>query len=399
MKLKLYLAVLMVAVVMILPSPVTAQFGKIKDKIKKEVEKKTEDKSDKEDAASDSSSADAVSSDPTKAKPAGSAGGTTTSEDMTLYTKFDFVPGDKVIFFDDFSSDELGEFPHRWNLDKGVFEVAKQGQDMVVVSTQTGFGSIRPRIPDAPLPPKYTVEFDFYGNDSQDYNQWYCFFWVDAKGEDIGDFTVYQDGTTRLRLQYNNVADKKLDVSSVATGLHSVKIMATKTSIKVYCGQERVSNVPKLDDFAAVGFRLGVTPYNNKPCILSSFRYAEGGKTLREQLDETGKIVTHGILFDSGSEKIKAESYKTLADIGQLLTENLVLRLSIEGYTDSDGADDYNMELSHKRANSVKTYLVDTYKIAGERLEAKGWGESKAIDTNDTPEGKANNRRVELLKL
>src|SRR4030067_3816736 len=233
---------------------------------------------------------------------------------------------------------------------------------------------MRHSIPAAPLPPKYTVEFDFYGNDSQDYNHWYCFYWVDAKGEDIGDFTVYQDGTTRLRLQYNNVADKKLDVSSVATGLHSVKIMATKTSIKVYCGQERVSNVPKLDDFAAVAFRLGVPPYNNKPCILSSFRYAEGGKTLKEQLDETGKIVTHGILFDSGSEKIKAESHKTLADIGQLLTENLVLRLSIEGYTDSDGADDYNMELSHKRANSGKTYPVDTYKIAGERLEEKGRG-------------------------
>jgi outer membrane protein OmpA-like peptidoglycan-associated protein len=116
-------------------------------------------------------------------------------------------------------------------------------------------------------------------------------------------------------------------------------------------------------------------------------------------LDEAGKIVTHGILFDSGSERIKAESYKTLADIGQLLTENPNLKLSIEGHTDSDGADDYNMELSQKRAGSVKTYLVGTYKIDNERLESKGWGESKPIDTNNTPEGKANNRRVELLKL
>jgi outer membrane protein OmpA-like peptidoglycan-associated protein len=133
--------------------------------------------------------------------------------------------------------------------------------------------------------------------------------------------------------------------------------------------------------------------------LIRGFRFAEGGKTLKEQLDETGRIVTHGILFDSGSDKIKAESYKTLADIGQLLTGAPGLRLSIEGHTDSEGADDYNLKLSESRAKSVKSYLVDTYKIDGARLETKGLGETKPIDTNDTAEGKATNRRVELIKL
>jgi len=73
--------------------------------------------------------------------------------------------------------------------------------------------------------------------------------------------------------------------------------------------------------------------------------------------------------------------------------------VSIEGHTDSDGADDYNLELSQNRANSVRTYLTQTYKIDGSRLETKGWGETKPIDANNTPEGKANNRRVELVKL
>ena len=57
------------------------------------------------------------------------------------------------------------------------------------------------------------------------------------------------------------------------------------------------------------------------------------------------------------------------------------------------------MTLSQKRAASVRNYLIANYKIAPERLESKGWGESKPIDKNDTPEGKANNRRVELVKL
>jgi len=133
--------------------------------------------------------------------------------------------------------------------------------------------------------------------------------------------------------------------------------------------------------------------------LIGAFRFAEGGKTLRQQLDEAGKIVTHGILFDSGSDKIKAESYKTLADIGALLTEDAGLRLSIEGHTDSDGADDANLKLSQNRSASVRTYLVDNYKIDGGRLETKGFGESKPIDVNTSAEGKANNRRVELVKL
>jgi outer membrane protein OmpA-like peptidoglycan-associated protein len=73
--------------------------------------------------------------------------------------------------------------------------------------------------------------------------------------------------------------------------------------------------------------------------------------------------------------------------------------LSVEGHTDSDGADASNLTLSESRAKAVRTYLMENYKIDGARLEARGLGETKPIDTNDTPEGKANNRRVELVKL
>jgi outer membrane protein OmpA-like peptidoglycan-associated protein len=81
------------------------------------------------------------------------------------------------------------------------------------------------------------------------------------------------------------------------------------------------------------------------------------------------------------------------------VTDDATLRLSIEGHTDSDGADDANLKLSQDRAAAVKEYLVTNYKVDAARLETKGSGETKPIDTNDTPEGKANNRRVELVKL
>jgi outer membrane protein OmpA-like peptidoglycan-associated protein len=88
-----------------------------------------------------------------------------------------------------------------------------------------------------------------------------------------------------------------------------------------------------------------------------------------------------------------------LKEIGKLLTDDPSLRLSIEGHTDSDGADDYNMTLSKNRAESARTYLINEYNVGADRLEARGWGETKPIDANDSSEGKANNRRVELIKL
>jgi outer membrane protein OmpA-like peptidoglycan-associated protein len=206
---------------------------------------------------------------------------------------------------------------------------------------------------------------------------------------------------TKLTIMGKEMSNKKLPVD-LAAGKHTMRIMATKSSIKCYIDNERIANVPAVEGFAPVGFRVHMDPWTDEPgnqMLMRGFRFAEGGKTLKEQLDATGRIVTHGILFDSGSDKIKAESYKTLADIGQLLIDNPDLRVSIEGHTDSDGADDYNLKLSQNRANSVRTYLMQIYKIDGGRLEAKGWGEAKPIDTNNTAESKANNRRVELVKL
>lgn len=383
--------------------PADAQFGKLKDKVKKKVENKADQKTDKaidkalEGPGKGEAPAEA-GDEPTEAAPApaGSTGATAASEDMTLYTKYDFVPGDKVIFYDDLAREEMGEFPSRWGLENGVFENATAaGQNWILCTNR---GTIYPKITPAPLPEKYTVEIEFYSQ-AGGHDGWYYFHWVDAKGDDIGTLQIGYSKLTALSILDKQLADKELP--TLPKGKHVMRIMATKSTIKCYIDQERIANVPKIDGFAPVKFSIEENPYfdDNKMALIGAFRYAEGGKTLKEQLDEAGRIVTHGILFDSGSDKIKAESYKTLADIGALLTDNPTLRLSIEGHTDSDGSDGDNMTLSQKRSDAVKTYLGTAYKIDGSRLETKGWGESKPIDTNDTAEGKANNRRVELVKL
>ena len=319
------------------------------------------------------------------------------AEDMTLYTKYDFIPGDKVIFYDDMKDDEEGEFPYRWNLDRGVFEVVRLGKEFWIMCTDGG--PIRPKMPDAPLPPQYTVELEFYNHGPKFSNRKFVIYWVNSNGRNIGSFKSYGQ-ETGLAIRGKGLANKRLS-NSLTKGVHTMRIMATKRSIKCYIDEVRVANVPKVENFDPVGFRLEPDHWNDpkSPILFRGFRFAEGGKSMREQLDETGKIVTHGILFDVDSHRIKGESYKTLKQIGQLLQDDSDLRLSIEGHTDSDGSDEHNKTLSQNRANSVRDYLTSTYNIDASRLEAKGWGESKPIDTNDSPEGKANNRRVELIKL
>jgi len=108
--------------------------------------------------------------------------------------------------------------------------------------------------------------------------------------------------------------------------------------------------------------------------------------------------VTHGILFDTGSDRIKPESLPALKKILGLLQNDQSLKFSIEGHTDNQGGSSLNLPLSERRSAAVKTWLVEKG-ISAERLQTKGMGDSKPIDTNDTPEGRANNRRVEFIRI
>jgi outer membrane protein OmpA-like peptidoglycan-associated protein len=113
---------------------------------------------------------------------------------------------------------------------------------------------------------------------------------------------------------------------------------------------------------------------------------------------QDGKIVANGIRFDVGKASLKPESMGVINEVVELMQQHPDLRFSVEGHTDSDGNDEANMELSQKRAESVMNEMVQLGIDQG-RLESRGWGESKPITGNASPEDKANNRRVEFVKL
>jgi outer membrane protein OmpA-like peptidoglycan-associated protein len=112
-----------------------------------------------------------------------------------------------------------------------------------------------------------------------------------------------------------------------------------------------------------------------------------------------GKFVTNAIEFDANSANIKASSNETLKTVGEMLEDFKDMKIKIIGHTDSDGDDNKNLQLSQKRAQSVKDYLLKNYKIDATRLSYEGKGEKTPAMPNTTPEGKAANRRVEFVKI
>ncbi|ABG59692.1 OmpA family protein [Cytophaga hutchinsonii] len=101
------------------------------------------------------------------------------------------------------------------------------------------------------------------------------------------------------------------------------------------------------------------------------------------------------LLFETGSDVIVSSSFQSLDDLAKVLRNNPLYNLYIEGHTDNVGDDEANLDLSKRRAISVKNYLVSKG-VGAARLTTDGFGEARPVDTNDTPEGRKKNRRVEM---
>ncbi len=128
------------------------------------------------------------------------------------------------------------------------------------------------------------------------------------------------------------------------------------------------------------------------------YKTAQPQNTVEKQLSEQKRAVTYGIYFDFNKDTIKPESEPVLKEIVQAMTDNPDWKLTVEGHTDNIGGDAYNLDLSKRRAAAVKEALVTRYQMAPERLSTDGFGASRPVETNDTLEGRARNRRVELTR-
>jgi outer membrane protein OmpA-like peptidoglycan-associated protein len=180
--------------------------------------------------------------------------------------------------------------------------------------------------------------------------------------------------------------------------IRRARLMVDGKYAKVYLDDKRVLNVPNANLEQSNKVLFFTDGHADNPSLFGNFRLAAGGKKLYDAIAATGRVATQGIYFDSGSDRVRPESSPTLKEIAQMLTEHPDLAITIEGHTDNIGSAQANQELSNKRAAAVKQALVSTYSIDAARLTSTGFGDTKPVAKNDTPEGRQQNRRVELVR-
>lgn len=321
------------------------------------------------------------------------------AQEFKAYNNYDFVPGDKIIFEDDFRNDTDGEFPAHWKLEGGQGVVNKMDEDYVFAVTKF-YSVYAPNIKTPKyLPEQYTIEFDTWHDAAYDSNEGIYIEFRNGK-EKLGSINTSHSafecwmGSKKLQ---GDLPKEMAGENYHNKWLH-IAIAVKNGQIKVYCNQYRVLVVPDCG-FKATSLVIGGNASEGMAMLFKNFRLAAGGgmNMLGKKFTDA-KIITHGINFDYNKAIIKPESMGTLNMIVQVMKENPEIKFEVGGHTDSDGDEAYNLKLSGERATAVKTQLVNMG-VDEKRLTTKGYGESKPLGENKTPEGKANNRRVEFVKL
>lgn len=338
-------------------------------------------------------------------------------------SKFDFVPGEKILLIDNFEQDVIGEFPLKW-FTNGSGEVVKL-DDQQGKWLQFNSGSFLSPIVE--MPENFTVEFDVFINlttKSSAVLPGFGFEFHD-RGEKAKRLDVYNyelknmlDITTSFQhdkavVQADSREDKKVKLKSdknflygfqenFGTAVH-IAVSVQKERLRVWYNTQKVFDMPTAvalpHNFNQMRFYGEKTREGYPGFYISNFKVAAGVPDMRSKLLDQGKFVTNGILFDVNADKVKPESYGIIREIANAIKDGDNIKVKIIGHTDSDGTADANLELSKKRAAAVKTILVNEFGIGADQLSTDGMGASQPVNKNNTAAAKAENRRVEFVKM
>lgn len=413
---------------------VNAQFGGLINKVKNKAQQRADKRVDTEiDKALDKAEGKPTASNSKDVEATGDAtttpGANTNENTLKSFSKFDFIPGDSILYAEDFQQEELGELPVKWNTN-GSGEVSTldkfpgrwlrlHKQFTYLTANQQKFGD------------NYTIEFDFILQLKN--NGWmYPEFQVGvfASGEEdntantfLKDYekngalkaTIYPAEYNNSKTRLQSYLEKKNYYTSETKAYEAleksygkpvhVAIQVQKERFRMWINGDKIFDAPKAVPANQVMnqlfFEVSPTNYAEEQygVFVGNIKVATGKPDTRHKLVEEGKFSTNGILFDFQSAVIKPESYGVVKEIASVLKEYGTIKVKVVGHTSSDGDDNANMELSRKRAAAVKDLLVSEFSIDAARIETEGKGESQPVADNKTKEGKVANRRVEFIKL
>lgn len=404
-------AVLLAVVLLTFNSANAQLWKKVKDEVKNRAERKVVNKAgdatDKAiDKTVDGATGKSQSNDASDNNADNATATTKTKTSANNYKSYDFVPGDKIIFQPDLSTEPDAELPARFKVLGGNAEIQSFQGEKILHLNPNGNVNVAPLMSnDNYLPEQYTLEFDMMFENDDDYFKYVNDFNVEFRtasddlynGPPLFQFAIESNSRSIFGDKKATRQDFQGDLkTAVNTGntWHHIAIYVRKNIGKAYINQYRVAATNTLP-VGAQKVNIKADRYGIK---IKNFRLAAGGDDKYKKIVTDGKFITHGILFDVNKSTIKPESMGALNEIVKLMKDHSDLKFEINGHTDADGKADANMKLSQERADAVKAKLVDMG-IDESRLTTKGFGASKPIDKNDTAEGKANNRRVEFVKL
>lgn len=333
-----------------------------------------------------------------------------------IYSNFTFVPGNKLLFYDDFETDALGDFPANW-------ETGGSGEVVTIKGSEDKWLSIVRRSGYLPtmehiLPENYTIEFDLvnngYGAGKPSSKLFFTLLsnksYAGGSGGILsvveillssGGFNVSQVSNWGAEMRVGSTIDRSF-VEYLNSTIH-ISIAVNKKRLRMWVNEEKVIDSPNLIQEKTGKYflieALDILPEYDQFVGISNFRISEATEDLRSLLLKNGKFSTTGIYFDTAAATVKKESYGILLDIANMLRDNPDINLQIVGHTDNQGEETYNQTLSENRANAVKHILVDEFGINEDKLQFIGKGETQAVDDNNTEKGRANNRRVEFIKI
>lgn len=334
-------------------------------------------------------------------------------QSMQSYSTYDFVPGDKVIFFDDFSQDAVGDFPALWTANApgeiNTLNIAS-GNWLNLNSTDGNYFILK----NIDFPKNFIIEFDIVPKKTGGRIAAGLILYGEEKAKEMDNSPRPGNSGIIISIEKEhwNTMGYKTSENSQITGSSSINpvepekvnhviIWAQNRRFRIYHKQAKVLDMPT-NVFDGTKFnRLCLRLSRGASCssYISNIKITSASPDMRSKLLTEGKLVSYGIYFDVNKDVVKPESYGTLKEIAAILNENPGVRVKIVGHTDSDGADPANLDLSKRRGASVKDELVKVFSLDAARLESDGMGETQPVAPNDTPVNKALNRRVELIKL
>jgi OOP family OmpA-OmpF porin len=305
-------------------------------------------------------------------------------------TPIEFVAGEKTIFFDDFSDMDPNEPPPHWKVRGGTVNLSRGGGvSQLDIAADAGVTLTSGAIA---VPANFTFQMIWSGGGEivcrfhdKDGNQVLV---AQVRGEDDGQ-SASADITAADELGNGQI---KTDTSQPV----EFDLWAQQGRVRAYLNGQRVEDANQVE-FAPI-VSLEIDPASYRPNSIRSVRVAASAPDFSSVINSTGKYVTHGINFDTDSDVLKPESGAVINEVAAGLSKNPSLKLEIDGYTDSVGSAAHNLDLSKRRAQAVMAVLVSQFGIDPSRLSANGFGAAKPIGSNDTADGRANNRRVEFIK-